>query len=40
MHIPDNYLSPQTCAVMTVVMIPAWCISIRKVRSGIYGGEE
>lgn len=32
MHIPDNYLSPQTCAVMIAVMIPAWMISIRKVR--------
>lgn len=30
MHIPDNYLSPQTCAVMTAVMIPVWAISIRK----------
>lgn len=32
MHIPDNYLSPQTCAVMTAVCVPAWIISIRKVR--------
>lgn len=32
MHIPDNYLSPQTCAVMTAVMIPVWAISIHKVR--------
>lgn len=32
MHIPDNYLSPQTCAVMTAVMVPAWAVSIRKIR--------
>jgi cobalt/nickel transport system permease protein len=32
MHIPDNYLSPQTCVVMTAVCVPAWIISIRKVR--------
>lgn len=32
MHIPDNYLSPQTCAVMTAVMLPVWAISIRKIR--------
>lgn len=32
MHIPDNYLSPQTCAVMTAAMIPAWAVSIYKVK--------
>ena len=32
MHIPDNYLSPQTCAVMTAAMVPAWTLSIRKVK--------
>lgn len=32
MHIPDNYLSPQTCAVMTAVMVPVWMISINKVK--------
>ncbi|MCH3987142.1 MAG: cobalt transporter CbiM [Lachnospiraceae bacterium] len=32
MHIPDNYLSPQTCAVMAAVMVPAWVISVKKVR--------
>ena len=35
MHIPDNYLSPQTCAVMTAVMIPAWVISIRRVSKDL-----
>ncbi|MBU3183160.1 energy-coupling factor ABC transporter permease [Clostridium psychrophilum] len=24
MHIPDNYLSPSTCAVFGVVMLPIW----------------
>ena len=31
MHIPENYLSPQTCAVMTGAVAPAWGISIYKV---------
>ena len=24
MHIPDNYLSPQTDGVLFVAMVPAW----------------
>lgn len=32
MHIPDNYLSPATCAVMTAVMVPVWAVSIHKIR--------
>lgn len=35
MHIPDNYLSPQTCAVMTAVMVPVWAVSIRRVKREI-----
>lgn len=35
MHIPDNYLSPQTCVVMTAVMVPAWIISIRRVKKDL-----
>lgn len=31
MHIPDNYLSPGTCAVMGAAMIPVWTISAKKV---------
>ena len=31
MHIPENYLSPATCGVMTVGMIPAWVHSVKKV---------
>ncbi len=32
MHIPENYLSPSTCAVMTAAMVPVWVHSIRKVK--------
>ena len=35
MHIPDNYLSPATCAVLGVAMVPIWAISIRKVEGSI-----
>ena len=31
MHIPDNYLSPQTCGIMTAAMVPVWAISIKKI---------
>lgn len=33
MHIPDNYLSPQTDAVMAVVMVPVWVHCVRKVSA-------
>lgn len=32
MHIPDNYLSPSTCAVMAAAMVPVWAVAIHKVR--------
>ena len=35
MHIPENYLSPSTCAVMTAVMLPVWGYSINKIRTEI-----
>lgn len=35
MHIPDNYLSPVTCAVMGAAMVPAWTVSVRKVKQEI-----
>lgn len=35
MHIPDNYLSPQTCAVMTAAVVPAWTISIKKIKQSL-----
>jgi cobalt/nickel transport system permease protein len=31
MHIPDNYLSPLTCAVMAIAVAPAWIVSSKKV---------
>jgi cobalt/nickel transport system permease protein len=30
-HIPDNYLSPATCAAMAAAVVPAWIVSVRKV---------
>lgn len=33
MHIPDNYLSPSTCAVMGAVMLPVWKRSATKVKN-------
>jgi cobalt/nickel transport system permease protein len=33
MHIPDNYLSPGTCAVLGAAMVPVWIASARKVRA-------
>jgi hypothetical protein len=32
MHIPDNYLSPATCAVLGAAMVPVWTAAVRKVR--------
>ena len=31
-HIPDNYLSPQTCAVLAAASVPVLAVSIYKVR--------
>ena len=35
MHIPDNYLSPETCAVMGAVMVPVLAVSVKKVKEEI-----
>ncbi|WP_160673900.1 cobalt transporter CbiM [Clostridium sp. C8-1-8] len=35
MHIPDNYLSPATCAVMGAAMVPIWTKSIKTVKKKI-----
>jgi cobalt/nickel transport system permease protein len=35
MHIPEGYLSPQTCGVMGVVMIPIWAIASKKVAKSL-----
>ena len=32
MHIPDGYLSPETCAVGAAVMVPSWSAAGRRVR--------
>lgn len=32
MHIPDGYLSPATCGVLTASMLPAWTTAGRRVR--------
>ena len=32
MHIPENYLSPSTCAVLTAAMAPVWYMSLQKVK--------
>ena len=31
-HIPENYLSPATCGVMTVAMVPVWVHAVKKVN--------
>ena len=33
MHIPDGYLSPQTCAVGFAVVIPVWATAARRVTA-------
>lgn len=35
MHIPDNYLSPATCAVMGAVMLPIWGRAVKKVKKEV-----
>lgn len=35
MHIPDNYLSPSTCAVLGAAMIPVWTVAAKKVKAEI-----
>jgi len=32
MHIPENYLSPATCAVMGAAMVPVWVHAVKKVN--------
>lgn len=39
MHIPDGYLSPQTCAAMGTAMLPIWYIASSKVRSLLKQGN-
>jgi cobalt/nickel transport system permease protein len=35
MHIPDNYLSPLTCAAMAAAMVPVWALAVKKVKREI-----
>ena len=35
MNIPENYLSPATCAVATVAMVPVWAVAARHVREEV-----
>ena len=35
MHIPENYLSPSTCAVMTAAMVPVRTYSVKKIKTEI-----
>src|ERR1700682_6335667 len=35
MNIPDNYLSPSTCAVMGAAMLPIWAIAVKKVKAEV-----
>lgn len=39
MHIPDNYLSPGTCAVLGLAMVPVWAVSARKVKRDLSNTE-
>ena len=39
MHIPDNYLSPETCAVMGAAMVPVWIAAVRKVKQYMPGAK-
>ena len=32
MHIPDGYLSPATCLIMLLLVLPFWGIGLRKIR--------
>ncbi|MFH1223899.1 MAG: cobalt transporter CbiM [Pseudomonadota bacterium] len=32
MHVPDNYLSPSTCAAAGAVMVPVWAWAVKKVK--------
>lgn len=39
MHIPDNYLSPATCAVLGGVMVPFWAGAARRLRRTLEPGR-
>ncbi len=35
MHIPENFISPSTCAVMGAAMAPVWAAAVKKVRKEV-----
>ena len=35
MHIPENYLSPSTCAVLGAAMVPVWYLAVKKVKEEV-----
>lgn len=35
MHIPENYLSPSTCAVFGAAMLPVWWMAVKKVKEDL-----
>jgi cobalt/nickel transport system permease protein len=35
MHIPEGYLSPQTCGVMGAVMLPIWAVASKKLAKSL-----
>ncbi|MDR0852620.1 MAG: cobalt transporter CbiM [Clostridiales Family XIII bacterium] len=35
MHIPDNYLSPETCVVLGAAMVPVLAVSVKKVKEEV-----
>lgn len=35
MHIPDNYLSPSTCGIFMLIMVPVWRKAVQKVKEEI-----
>ncbi|HVN05597.1 MAG TPA: energy-coupling factor ABC transporter permease, partial [Bryobacteraceae bacterium] len=36
MHIPDGYLSPSTCVVLTAAALPFWYTALRRVKSALH----
>ena len=35
LHIPENYLSPSTCAILGAVMVPVWWTAVKKVKEEV-----
>lgn len=35
MHIPDNYLSPSTCAAVAAATVPVWTHSVKRIKAEI-----